>query len=352
MSEIVVAMSGGVDSSVTAMLMKNEGYRVVGVTMMLHEHYESSVRDAKLVAETLKIEHHVLDVRAEFKKHIIDVFVECYANGLTPNPCCFCNKYIKSGILFEFARKNGIELLATGHYAKLTQLSEGGVSLSESFDKSRDQSYFLSLVPSNSLANMRFPLEGMKKPDVRKLARETLIPVSDKKDSQDICFIPNNDYKKFLQENGAIGEETRKRLFTQGRILKEGEEIGIHDGIAMYTVGQRRGLGISNIEPLYVLDINPESLEINVGTKDKLMINNLKVQDVNWLIKKRDKFECQIKLRSGSQKLFAEVDSSDRNNVFITIKDDMPKLCKTPISKGQVCVMYENETVIGGGLIV
>jgi tRNA-specific 2-thiouridylase len=351
-NKVIVAMSGGVDSSVTASIMQKAGFDVIGATLQLHEYCSKAIEDAKVVANYLGIEHFVIDAREKFKEKIIDLFVDYYSNGLTPNPCVFCNRDIKSDILLNFAEKLKADFVATGHYAMLKLSETGEVLLEEAIDKTKDQSYFLSLTQKEKFKKIKFPLGTLTKKEVRQIAAQVGLPVATKAESQDICFIPNDDYKKFLKESKMISEEKRGKLFKTGDITLSGEKVGTHDGIALYTIGQRRGLGISYQEPLYIVDINPEDSQILVAKKEQLMIKKLSMKDTNWLIEKELPFDCEIKLRSGIQKLKATAEKISSTETQITINDDLTKLFKTPISRGQICVLYEGNCIIGGGIII
>lgn len=350
-NKVIVAMSGGVDSSVTAAMLVGDGYEVIGVTLLLHEHCQQAIKDAEFISQCLGIKHYIIDARKEFKQKITDVFIEYYAIGLTPNPCAFCNRDIKTKILIDFADKNNINILATGHYANIEQIEDGSYQLKESLDKSRDQSYFLSLVPQDKFSRIIMPLGMITKKEVREYARTKGLEVAEKKDSQDICFIPNNDYAKFLEKSRLVSEKTREKLFSPGKIMFNNQNVGQHNGIAMYTVGQRRGLGVSHTTPLYVTEIDTKNNQIIVAEKEKLIKNIISIKDVNWIVQKPDAFDCEVKLRSGNLKIKANIKKMENNFASVMITDDLTKLLKTPVSKGQICVMYDQDVVIGGGII-
>jgi tRNA-specific 2-thiouridylase len=341
-----VAMSGGVDSSVTAALLQKEGFNIFGVTMKIHDNCDQAIEDAQIICKKLGIEHFVLDIKKQFKEKIIETFVNYYAQGLTPNPCAFCNRDIKMNLLLNFVKENGADLMATGHYANI-QVAGDSVILTEAVCQKRDQSYFLSLVSKNNLKYVRFPLGQMaSKNETRAIAESFNMHNFKKKDSQDICFIPSNDYKTFLKNYS-----TNINLFAPGNvILKNNQQIiGKHLGIANYTVGQRKGLGISHSNPLYVVEVNPQKNEIIVDVKEALNKINLNVNNVNWIIDMPSKFTALIKLRSVCDKIQAQVEKFSNDAISITLME----LTKVPVTPGQVCCLYNELThaVIGAGII-
>jgi tRNA-specific 2-thiouridylase len=340
-----VAMSGGVDSSVVAALLQDSGDDVFGITMDIHENCTQDIEDAEAVCKHLGIEHIVFDVRSEYKKKVIDLFVEYYSKGLTPNPCSFCNRDLKLNILVDFAVGKGADVITTGHYAKLRFCGEK-VFLSEGENYKKDQSYFVSLAPRDKLRSVSFPLGNISSKDkTRKMAIRFNLPNSRKSDSQDICFIRSGTYKEFLRDfqNGSP-------LFAHGgiRMHETGELIGEHDGIANYTVGQRKGIGVSNKDPLYVIKIDPSKNEVVVGSRENLNIMEFEVSEVNWILDAEDKFESLVKIRSFGQKSKAVVTKKDEKTVAITLLEES----SSPVTRGQVCVMYDDKKhVIGAGII-
>ncbi len=337
-------MSGGVDSSTVAAIWKNEEQDVFGITMYLHEHSESSITNAKKVCEKLNIQHFVFDIRKSFKKAIIDTFADYYAKGLTPNPCAFCNRDIKLNLLLQFAKDKGADFMATGHYANL-KISDGEVILSEAEDKSKDQSYFLSLVSKDNLKYAKFPLGKIhNKSETRKIAESFGLHNFEKKDSQDICFIQNGNYKDFLKTF-----YSEIPLFRPGdiRLINTDRILGKHNGITNYTIGQRKGLGISYETPLYVINLDPNKNEVIVGSKEDLEKPQFSILYTNWLLDYPENFKGYIKLRSVAKKVEAKIKKTI-NNASIELLEKS----QTPVTDGQICAIYnDSNEVIGAGII-
>ncbi|MDR2458629.1 MAG: tRNA 2-thiouridine(34) synthase MnmA [Holosporales bacterium] len=340
-----VAMSGGVDSSTAAAILLNDGYHVVGVTMDIHEHSASAVDGARKICELLRIEHFVLDARFEFKQRVMDVFASYYARGLTPNPCALCNRDIKMSLLFDYAKSLGASKLATGHYAHMS-INDGVVRLREAANPKRDQSYFLALVPRQNLKDILFPLSNMRdKDETRRLAKSFGLPNFKQEDSQDICFIPDGNYKSFLRAH-----YSDLNMFVSGdmKLFQSGKTIGRHCGVANYTVGQRRGLGVSHSSPLYVKEVNPSENEITLCQANELSTLCFEVLDVNWILEMPDSFEAFIKQRSACPKTPALITKITETRISV----ELLKRPSSPITGGQICVMYDSENiVIGGGII-
>jgi tRNA-specific 2-thiouridylase len=337
-----VALSGGVDSSVAAAILKMEGHEIFGITMDIHENCVQDVEDARRVCKNLGIEHIVLDVRDKYKEKVIDLFVQYYASGLTPNPCSFCNRDLKLNILVNFVRGKGADLMATGHYAKL-RIDGGRVCLSEGANNHKDQSYFVSLAPRGNLKFVRFPLGDVpNKEETRRMAFRFGLSNFKKCDSQDICFIRDGTYKEFLRKLQLDSGPGKIRRHGTGEI------IGEHNGIINYTIGQRKGIGVSDKDPLYVVRLDPSSKDVIVGTKKSLEINEFEIIDVNWILDIEDEFVAFIKVRSFSKKSRAKVTKKARGIAEIRLLE----ASASPVAGGQVCVMYDSRGyVIGAGII-
>lgn len=345
MKKVLLGMSGGVDSSVSAIILQKQGYEVIGCTMNLwkpEEEKNNSIEDAKKVCEKLGITHYVLDYKNEFKCKVVDTFINEYECTRTPNPCIECNKYLKFGLLYEKALELGCEYIATGHYAK-TEFSEkyNQYVLRKSDEINKDQTYFLYAIPKYEIEHIIFPLQNLKeKKDTRKIAEENGLEIAKKKDSQEICFIPNDDYKTFLE---------RHITSKQGNIvLRSGEILGKHKGITKYTIGQRKGLGIAYKEALYVVDLDKEKNEVIVGTESELYSNELYANQLNWHVfeKLENEIECYAKIRYRARPAKAIViPQGDK----VKVKFEEPQRA---ITKGQSVVFYIDDILIGGGKIM
>ena len=353
-TKVVVAMSGGVDSSVVAGMMKKEGYKVIGITLKLSDDTQEvakskqccagqDIMDAKMVANKLDIEHKVLFYQNKFKEGVIDDFVNSYLKGETPIPCVQCNKTVKFNDLFEESKKLNADALVTGHYVK-SVIKNNTVSMYRAIDKNRDQSYFLFNTTKNQLNYLRFPLGSMLKSETRKIAKQLDLNVSEKPDSQDICFVPNGDYVSVI-------ERLRPDAFKKGNIRStEGKVIGVHDGIVNFTIGQRKGIKIAAAVPLYVININSDKNEITVGTKEKLLKKQIFLRDINLLEDKNlFKSEIFVKVRSTGKLLKSKLNFNNEKASLILLEEEHG------ISPGQACVFYAKdelgEKVLGGGWI-
>ncbi|MDE2182357.1 MAG: tRNA 2-thiouridine(34) synthase MnmA [Alphaproteobacteria bacterium] len=346
---IVAAMSGGVDSSVTAALLQRQGYDVVGVTMRLYSGAPQrkgaccagqDIYDARRVAEKLGIPHYVLDYEARFRERVIADFAETYARGETPIPCVRCNERVKFADLLDSARALGAEALATGHYVRRID-GPGGVELHRGADDVRDQSYFLFATTTVQLDALRFPLGGMAKPEVRAVAVELGLVTADKPDSQDICFVAGGDYA-----------DTVKRLAPDaarpGAIVdRDGRELGRHDGVIHFTVGQRKGLGLSgHDEPLFVLSIDAAKAEVVVGPRQALRSKTIALREVNWLADPAEAADCAVKVRSMRPPVPAKVKAGDGCTATVELLSP-----EEAIAPGQACVFYKGSRLLGGGWI-
>jgi tRNA-uridine 2-sulfurtransferase len=340
--KIMVAMSGGVDSSTAAALLKQQGHEVIGATMELfgNDSPTPASEDARKVADALDIPHFVYDFRDIFTNTIIDNFCREYASGRTPNPCVLCNRFIKFGLFWEKAREAGADYLATGHYAGIIQ-KDGRYLLKKGADTDKDQSYFLYRLTQEQLKHTLFPLSGMTKIKVKELAQKMMLPTASRPESQEICFVPEDNYAGFV-------EEYLDTIALPGPILdKSGKTIGQHQGITHYTLGQRKGLGIASPEPLYVTGIDAEKNTITVGVKDNIYSSEMTASSLNWIAAQpAGNIKVQAKIRYRAQESGALITSVNDKEVFINF--DTPQMAVTP---GQSVVFYDGDTVIGGGII-
>ena len=353
-TKVVVAMSGGVDSSVVAALMKKEGYNVTGITLKLYDDIKQSkegrqccagqdILDAKRVAENINIDHKILFYQKKFKSEVIDSFIDSYTAGETPIPCVQCNQTVKFRDLFKYAKDLKADALVTGHYVTRLQVN-GHANMYRAKDFHRDQSYFLFSTTQEQLDYLRFPLGKIDKSETRSIAEKLNLNVATKPDSQDICFVPNGDYASVIKK-------FRPESFKPGKILDvEGKQIGDHEGIINYTIGQRKGIKIASKNPLYVININAEKNIIIVGDKKSLEIEKITLRGLNILGNKEEfKKVINIKVRSTGKMLKAKVNISE-NFAEVKILDK-----ETGISPGQACVFYSKDSigdkVLGGGWI-
>ena len=359
-SKVLVAMSGGVDSSVTAAILKSAGYDVIGITMKLHETKSAKssktccsgvdIADARNVSKKLAIKHYVIDLQDRFKESVINDFVNSYKNGETPIPCIRCNQTVKFVDLLNFAKKVDCKVLATGHYIKRVE-TKTGINLFRAEDDKKDQSYFLFATTQEQLKVLRFPLGYFSKSKIRDLAKFFGLSVANKKDSQDICFVPSGNYKKFLRKN--LNAPSKK-----GNIeTTEGKTIGVHSGITDFTVGQRKGLGVGGIkginskDPYYVLDIDKVNNKIIVGPKIKLAKYLIYLKEINFISNNlpSNSFSAFVKIRSRNNLISAKVKYYSLKNKTATVELDKPEYGVAP---GQACVFYNNKKrIIGGGWI-
>ena len=351
---VLMAMSGGIDSTVSAMLLLEQGYELVGVTFRTFDSIKESclvrekgccsvesIMEAKHNAQTLGFEHHILDFRETFQEHVISNFIDEYTHGRTPNPCVLCNSHIKWGEMVKAADEYGCDLIATGHYARIAEY-RGHWYLRNAVDTRKDQTYFLWMLTEDNLRRTIFPLGGLTKPEVRQIAFDHgFEQLSKKAESQEICFVPNNDYRTFLSEQGVHVE--------RGKYLsKDGKVVGEHEGFCNYTIGQRKGLGIALGTPQFVTKINAATNEVTLGTHDDLYAMHVeateaRIRDIDWL---RESPEVQARIRYKSPAVPARITMGD--NGHIALDFEQPVWGVTP---GQSLVIYKDGLVAGGGII-
>ena len=353
-TKVVVAMSGGVDSSTVAGLMKKEGYNVIGITLKLYDDAKSSkkskqccagqdILDAKRVSRQLNIDHKILYYQKRFKKDVIDSFVDSYLVGETPIPCVKCNQTVKFRDLYAYARELNADALVTGHYVNRIQ-NNGNAEMYRAADLTRDQSYFLFTTTQEQLNFLRFPLGVLNKEETRKIASELNLNVADKPDSQDICFVPNGNYASVINKY-------KPESFKEGDILDtKGKVIGKHEGIINFTIGQRKGIGISHKEPLYVVNIIAKENKVIVGNREALSIKKIYLKDINFLSDIENHSDgLFIKVRSTGKLIKAKV-NLDKTKTEVNLEEN-----EIGISPGQACVFYSKnrfgDKVLGGGWI-
>ena len=344
--KIVIGMSGGVDSSAAAWLLMEQGYEVVGVTMKMFDCDknvgDSAVADAKADCEKLGIEHAALDFTGPFKKNVIDYFMDEYRHGRTPNPCIVCNRTMKWEALLDYAQQIGADKIATGHYAHILKLPNGRYTLRRS-EEGKDQTYVLYRLTQDQLARTVMPVGGYPKSKIREIAADIGQKVADKPDSQDICFLPDGNYQKFLEENGAWG------MGPGNFVTKDGTVIGRHKGITHYTIGQRKGLNLAMGRPVFVTEIRQETNEVVIGDHDELMKDTLIAGGLNWMSVEslKEPMRVRAKIRYAHQGAPATIQMDSEDTVRVTF--DEPQRAITP---GQSVVFYDGDIIAGGGFII
>ncbi len=347
-TRVVVAMSGGVDSSVVAAMLHDQGYQVIGITLQLYDHGAAigkkgaccagqDIDDARRVCETIGAPHYVLNYESRFKESVMDDFVETYLAGETPVPCIRCNQSVKFRDLLTTARDLNADCMATGHYVQRVMGESGKAELHRAADFDKDQSYFLFATTQDQLDFLRFPLGGMRKEQTRKLAEDYGLKVADKPDSQDICFVPTGGY-------AGVIEKLRPHAGQPGDILHiDGTLMGQHEGIIHYTVGQRKGLGIAHAEPLYVVALDADKKRVIVGPRAALARQQFGIKELNWLGEGSHENHIRVKMRSMQEPVAARLNADKA-----LIELDAPY---EGVAPGQACVMYDGNRVLGGGWI-
>lgn len=354
--KVVVGMSGGVDSSVAAYLLKEQGYDVIGVTMQIWQDEEravqeenggccglSAVDDARRVASRLEIPYYVMNFRQEFKEQVIDYFVDEYTHGRTPNPCIACNRYVKWESLLKRSMDIGADYIATGHYARIDQLPNGRYALKVSATAAKDQTYALYNLTQEQLRRTLMPVGMYDKEEIRKIACGLGLAVADKPDSQDICFVPDGNYASFIEK------ETGTSARTGNFVTSDGTVLGTHKGIIHYTVGQRRGLGLSLGHPAFVLEIRPETNEVVVGSNEEAMSIYVRANRVNFMSVSSlsEKKRAWAKIRYNHRGAWCKVEKTGPDEILCTFEE--PQRAITP---GQAVVLYDGDYVLGGGTII
>ncbi|MCF8001230.1 MAG: tRNA 2-thiouridine(34) synthase MnmA [Halanaerobiales bacterium] len=349
MDKVIVAMSGGVDSSVAAAYLKEQGYKVIGLTFIMFSKNKTmdykdkkAVEDAKSVANQIGIEHYTENITEDFHNEVIQDFIDQYKNARTPNPCVICNRKIKFDYLLKNTKELNADFMATGHYARIEEQENNRILLKKAIDKNKDQSYMLYRMSQKQLEHTIFPMGKFEKEKIREMAKKYKLKIHDKPDSQDICFIKNSNYIDFLEnQSDDIGKP--------GPIIDiNGNKLGEHNGLHNYTIGQRRGLGISKPYPLYVVDLDSENNTVVVGKNENVFSNSFYIENSNWIYysELRKPIVVNCKIRYNSPEKLATVYPEENDLFKVVFKDE-----QRAITPGQSAVFYKNDYVLGGGII-
>lgn len=337
----LIGMSGGVDSSVAVHLMMRAGFDCIGGTMLLHDGTPDAAQDAEAVAARLGIPFYVFDLSERFRKAVMDDFVGCYERGLTPNPCIVCNRYLKFGAFLDIAREMGCDCVVTGHYAKIEE-ENGRFLLKKAADEAKDQTYFLYTLTQEQLAHTRFPLGELTKVEARAIAEEQGFINAKKRDSQDICFVPDGDYMAFMERYTGKTYENGNYLDLSGKV------VGRHKGAVAYTLGQRKGLGLAMGAPVYVCDKDMAANTVTVGPNEALFHSSLRAADWNWIAIEYLKEPIRVMAKARSRMIEQPATVYPEEGGFARVEFDEPQRAITP---GQAVVLYDGDTVVGGGTI-
>ena len=346
---VVVGMSGGVDSSVAAYLLKEQGYDVIGVTMQIWQEEESgccglsAIEDARRVAYDLDISYYVMNFRSEFKERVVDYFIDEYLNGRTPNPCIACNRYVKWESLLKRSRDIGADYIATGHYARIVQLKNGRYTLQRSVTLAKDQTYALYNLTQEQLKHTLMPVGQYTKDEIREIADKVKLRVAHKPDSQDICFVPDGDYASFIEKT------LDKELPIGNFVTVDGKVLGPHKGIVHYTVGQRKGLGLALGYPAFVIEIRPETNEVVIGTNEDSLSYHVRANKLNFMSVEDVKEPMRVfaKIRYNHKGAWCTIEKTGEDEILCTFEEQ-----QRAITPGQAVVFYDGDYVIGGGTII